>query len=207
MCEYITDAWGASNGSWVKWASAVLFQLTMWQWYGCYGYNSLKITSVATIAPPLVDSKHYNSFPFSPLWVDPLWLCVRASFTSLPRALPSWFPNDSAQLSVCLVSWRSCFNLCNTSAIPSLIGRNIFFILQNSSIFWTISSIREMRFIAIWSVPYRQFFCRLASDFSKQSGSTLLQRRGGHRWPALHNRKFIVARRTNHGKSVRQSTC
>ena len=43
-----------------------------WQWCGCYGYNNLKITSVATIAPPLVDSKHYNSFPFSLIWVDPL---------------------------------------------------------------------------------------------------------------------------------------
>ena len=63
MYKYITDAWGASNGSWVKWASAVLFQLEM--------------TSVATIAPPLVDSKHYNSFPFSPIWVDPLWESVR----------------------------------------------------------------------------------------------------------------------------------
>ena len=40
--------------------------------YGCYGSNRLKRTSVATIAPPLVDSKHYNSFAFSPIWVDPL---------------------------------------------------------------------------------------------------------------------------------------
>ena len=30
--------------------------------YGCHGYNRLKRTAVATIAPPLVDSKHYNSF-------------------------------------------------------------------------------------------------------------------------------------------------
>ena len=50
-----------------------------WQWYGCYGYNSLKITSVATMAPPLVDSKHYNSFPFSPIWVDPLWSRMASS--------------------------------------------------------------------------------------------------------------------------------
>ena len=35
--------------------------------YSCYGYNSLKKTSVPTIAPPFVDSKHYNSFPFSPI--------------------------------------------------------------------------------------------------------------------------------------------
>ena len=40
--------------------------------YGCYGYNRLKRTSVATIAPPLVDSKHCHSFPFTPIWVDPL---------------------------------------------------------------------------------------------------------------------------------------
>ena len=32
----------------------------------------LKRTSVATVAPPLVHSKHYNSFPFFPIWVDPL---------------------------------------------------------------------------------------------------------------------------------------
>ena len=42
--------------------------------YGYYGYNRLKRTSVTTTAPPLVDSKHYNSFPFSTIWVDPLWI-------------------------------------------------------------------------------------------------------------------------------------
>ena len=50
---------------------------------------------------------------------------------------------------------------------------HVLLILQNSSTLWTISSIVEMRFIAIWSVPYRQFFCHLASDFSKQSGITV----------------------------------
>ena len=33
--------------------------------YGCYGYNRLKRTSVATIAPPIVNSKHNNSFSFT----------------------------------------------------------------------------------------------------------------------------------------------
>ena len=55
--------------------------------YGCYGYNRLKITSVATVAPPLVDSKHYNSFPFSPIWVDPLW---RLQFRRLMVAREAW---------------------------------------------------------------------------------------------------------------------
>ena len=59
-------------------------------------------------------------------------------------------------------------------AMPSLIGKNMFFfILPNSFIFWTISSIVELRFIAIRNVPYRQAFCRLAPDFSKQSGTTV----------------------------------
>ena len=38
--------------------------------YGCYGYDSLKRTSVTIVAPPLVDSKHYNSSPFTPIGVD-----------------------------------------------------------------------------------------------------------------------------------------
>ena len=31
---------------------------------------------VATIAPPLVDNKHYNSFPSTPIGVDLLCLCL-----------------------------------------------------------------------------------------------------------------------------------
>ena len=38
--------------------------------YGIYGYNKLKRASVATIAPPLVDSKHYNSSSVTPIGVD-----------------------------------------------------------------------------------------------------------------------------------------
>ena len=56
-----------------------------------------------------------------------LTLRARARFTSLPKALPSGCSNDSAQPSVYSVSLRSFFNSCNTSAIPSLIGRNMFF--------------------------------------------------------------------------------
>ena len=36
----------------------------------CYGYKRLKRTSVATIASRFVDSKHYNSFPFTLIGVD-----------------------------------------------------------------------------------------------------------------------------------------
>ena len=54
--------------------------------YGCYGYNRLKRTSVATVAPPLIDSKYYNSFPFSPIWVDPL--SMELSSPSLELTLP-----------------------------------------------------------------------------------------------------------------------
>ena len=52
-----------------------------------------------------------------------LW--ARATFTSLLRAFPSWCSNDSTQPSVYSVSLLSYFNSCNTSAIPSLIARNI----------------------------------------------------------------------------------
>ena len=51
--------------------------------YDFYGYNRLKKTSVATVAPPLVDSKHYNSFPFSPIWVDPLWILPHYVYCTL----------------------------------------------------------------------------------------------------------------------------
>ena len=57
-----------------------------------------------------------------------LTLWALASVTFLPRARPSWFPNDLAQPSVCSVSWRSCFNSCNTWAIPFLIVRNNLFL-------------------------------------------------------------------------------
>ena len=74
MYKYITDAWGASNGSWVKWASTVLFQLAMiWLlWLQQYKNNIGGDNSATTCC-----SKHYNSFPFSPIWVDPL--CNNAS--------------------------------------------------------------------------------------------------------------------------------
>ena len=64
---------------------------------------------------------------WQPLSLTLLILWARASFTSLPKALPSWCWNYSVQLSVYLVSSRSCFNSCKTSAILSLIFRNMFF--------------------------------------------------------------------------------
>ena len=50
--------------------------------YGCYGYNRLKKHRwhwVLTIAPPLVDIRHYNSFPFTPIGVNLLWEVISSS--------------------------------------------------------------------------------------------------------------------------------
>ena len=104
-----------------------------------------------------------------------LILWTRISFTFLLRAFPSWCSSGSAQPSVYSVSLRSCFNSCNTSTTSSLIVRNMFFfILQNSSIFWTISSIVEISFIRVWSVPYRQFFFTSRQTFQSNRAPPLL---------------------------------
>ena len=51
--------------------------------YDCYGDNRLKRTSIATIAPPFIDSKHYNLFPFTPIGVDLLWFWLFLYLSSL----------------------------------------------------------------------------------------------------------------------------
>ena len=112
--------------------------------YGCYGYNRLKRTSVVTIAPPLVDSKHYNSSPFSPIWVDPLW-CARIAHAATSCLLGiSWIPHfvNNVLFFICAscpmasasqtVLWNHAFGqyfpvFSSASALIASVGSIIYF--------------------------------------------------------------------------------
>ena len=128
-------------------------------WQGCYGYNSLKITLVATIAPPLVDRKNYNSFPFSPIWLDPLWIYLKVKFGRcvLGLANKQVTRRDNLTRSTCRYNGHlgNCKQCVHNTVVHHLSGFTFFALLVSWHVLvilmkysWAISkSFRHSHFV------------------------------------------------------------
>ena len=79
---------------------------------------------LSRLFPQVRSAAHYRLWGCLIALIPDAFNTLGSRYFHLPtNCLSSWYSNDTAQPYVYSVSWRSCYNSCNTSAIPSLIVR------------------------------------------------------------------------------------